>query len=437
MSLNKKLSLFFVSLYLLSIALFTLVSLVAIRHVLIGYAYGCMERYANPIVEFYLEAYKDIDKRIGSLAEDLASEDIGALVIDREGKLVSFVPTFGEETVNLPKPEVFLKEKKGVYENYTFLTKKVGEKYTVILLFRLKSIQKVQDELIWFVVLNASIVSIFILILIPPVIKRFLEPLDYLTSISQNISREGPLGVEVAEAKTENELGQLQKAYKDMVDRLKEVITWQINFMRDITHALNTPLTYIKGQIELISKGFYKEEELKVVLQKLLQQINKMETLIKKLMLLMRLQSQVPLSHRIFYINQLFAELEEEYEFIKESHVFRVEYLSEDIPWEGDYDYLKLALANLLENAYKYTPKGGLIKLYYKDDCIIVEDSGIGIEYKERVFEAFYRENKEKEGFGLGLAIVKAIAQKQGLSIHLESEKGKGTKVYLCRRLTP
>jgi signal transduction histidine kinase len=437
MSLNKKLSLFFVSLYLLSIALFTLVSLIAIRHVLISYAYGYMERYANPIVEFYLEAYKDIDKRISSLAEDLAGEDIGALVVDSKGEIVSFVPPFREEVVNLPKPEVFLREKKGVYENYAFLTKKVGEKYTVILLFRLKSIQKVQDELIRFVVLTASVVSIFILILVPPIIKRFLEPLSYLTSISQKISKEGPLGVEVAEAKTEDELGQLQKAYKDMVDRLKEVITWQINFMRDITHALNTPLTYIKGQIELISEGFYKGEELKAVLQKLLQQTNRMETLIKKLMLLMRLQSHVPLSYRTFYINQLFAELEEEYEFIKESHVFRVEYLSEDIPWEGDYDYLKLALANLLENAYKYTPKGGLIKLYYTDDCIVVEDSGVGIEDKERVFDAFYRENKEKEGFGLGLAIVKAIAQKQGLSIHLESEKGKGTKVYLCRRLTP
>jgi Signal transduction histidine kinase len=437
MSLNKKLSLFFVSLYLLSIALFTLVSLVAIRHVLIGYAYGYMERYANPIVEFYLEAYKDIDKRIGSLAEDLASEDIGALVVDREGKLISFVPPFREEMVNLPKPEVFLKEKRGVYENYAFLTKKVGEKYTVILLFRLKSIQRVQDELIKFVVLTASIVSIFILILVPPIIKRFLEPLNYLTSISKRISKEGPLGVEVAEAKTEDELGQLQKAYKDMVDRLKEVITWQVNFMRDITHALNTPLTYIKGQIELISEGFYKGEELKAVLQKLLQQTNRMEMLIKKLMLLMRLQSEVPLSHRTFYINQLFAELEEEYEFVKESHVFRVEYLSEDIPWEGDYDYLKLALANLLENAYKYTPKGGFIRLYYKDDCIVVEDSGIGIENKERVFDAFYRENKEKEGFGLGLAIVKAIAQKQGLSIHLESEKGKGSRFYLCKRLNP
>ncbi len=153
------------------------------------------------------------------------------------------------------------------------------------------------------------------------------------------------------------------------------------------------------GQIELICEGFYKGEELKVVLQKLLQQINRMETLIKKLMLLMRLQSHVPLSYRTFYINQLFAKLEEEYEFIKESHVLKVEYL--------------------------------------KDDCIIVEDSGIGIEDKEKVFEVFYRENKEKEGFGLGLTIVKAIVQKQGLSIHLESEKGKGTQVYLCRRLNP
>jgi signal transduction histidine kinase len=436
MSLNKKLSLFFVSLYLLSITLFTLASLVAIRHVLIGYAYGYMERYANPIVEFYLEAYKDIDKRVGSLAEDLASEDVGALVVDSGGKLISFVPPFREE-VNLPKLEVLLKEKRGVYENYAFLTKKVGEKYTVILLFRLKPIQRVQDELIKFVVLTASVMAIFILLLVPPIIKRFLEPLSYLTSISQKISKEGPLGVEVAEAKTKDELGQLQKAYKDMVDRLKEVITWQVNFMRDITHSLNTPLTYIKGQIELINEGFYRGDEFKAVLQKLLQQTNRMETLIKKLMLLMRLQSQVPLSHRTFSINQLFAELEEEYEFIKESHAFRVEYLLEDIHLDGDYDYLKLALVNLLENAYKYTPKGGFIRLYYKDDCIVVEDNGVGIEDKERVFDAFYRENKEKEGFGLGLAIVKAIAQKQGLSIHLESEKGKGSRFYLCKRLNP
>jgi hypothetical protein len=202
MSLNKKLLLFFVSLYLLSIALFTLVSLIAIRHVLIGYAYGYMESYANPTVEFYLKVYKDIDRIIGALAEDLASEDIGALVVDREGRLISFVPPFGEEMVNLPKLEVFLKEKRGVYENYAFLTKKVGEKYTVIVVFRLNYIKRVQDELIRFVVLTASVVSIFILILVPTIIKRFLEPLSYLTSISQRIFKEGPLGLDVAEAKT-------------------------------------------------------------------------------------------------------------------------------------------------------------------------------------------------------------------------------------------
>ncbi len=437
MPLKRKLSLLFVSLYLFSIALFTLVSLVAIKQVLTEYAYRYMERSSGPILEFYLEAYKDIDKRVGSLAEDLASEDIGALVLDSQGRVVSFVPPLREEEVNLPMPEVLLKEKRGIYGNYAFLTRKMGEKYTVILLFRLKPIQRVQDEFVKFVVLTSSVVSIFILLFAPLIIKRFLEPLSYLTSLSQKISKEGPLEIEVAETKTMDELGQLQRAYKDMINRLKEVITWQVNFMRDITHALNTPLAYIKGQIELISEGFYKGDELKAVLQKLLYQTNKMEVLIKKLMLLMRLQSEAPLSRRAFSVNQLFAELEEEYEFVKESHILSVEYLSEDIYWEGDYDYLKLALANLLENAYKYTPKGGYIRLYYKDNCIIVEDSGIGIEDKERIFEVFYRENKEKEGFGLGLAIVKAIAQKQGLSISVESEKEKGSKFFLCKRLTP
>jgi len=433
MSFRKKLLLFFILFYISSITAFTLISLVVIRHILIEYAHEYMENYAKPIIEFYSESYKDIDKKGYSLLEDLESEDIRAFAVDKNGKIVGLEFLWDDLTpINV---EVFLKKKRGIYKGYAFITENIGKNYSIVLLFKLDSIDKVQDSIIKSVLLTSSIISLFILFVVPPIVKKFLESLSYLTFISQRISREGPLKVEVEDPKSSDEFGQLQTAYKSMVERLKEVISWQVNFMRDITHALSTPLTYIKGQLELIIMGSYSERELKTVLQKVIQQANRMETLIKRLMLLMRLESQLPLNKRSFSINQLFAELEEEYEFFRETHRFRVEYCSEDVYWEGDYDYIKLAIGNLLENAHKYTPKGGYIRLYYNRGCIVVEDSGISIEDKVRVFEPFYRENSEKEGFGLGLAIVKAVAQRHGLKLSLESEKGKGSKFYLCRVL--
>ncbi|MEN3028549.1 MAG: HAMP domain-containing sensor histidine kinase [Aquificaceae bacterium] len=160
-----------------------------------------------------------------------------------------------------------------------------------------------------------------------------------------------------------------------------------------------------------------------------------MEKLISQLTTIMRLESQVPLKVERVGINQLFAELEEEYEFIKAERRFVVEYLEEDLEIEVDREYFKMALRNLIENSYKYSRKGASIRLYFREGCIWVEDEGIGMEHPERAGELFYREATHREGSGLGLYIVKLVAQKSGMSMRVESEKGLGMKVSLCYNL--
>ncbi|MCX8060555.1 MAG: HAMP domain-containing histidine kinase [Aquificaceae bacterium] len=202
-----------------------------------------------------------------------------------------------------------------------------------------------------------------------------------------------------------------------------------------MTHALKTPLTYIRGQAELLQMGAYGEEKFKEVCHHIQLQSEKMERLISQLTTIMRLESQMPLKVERVSLNQLFAELEEEYEFMKNDRKFLVEYLEEDQELEVDKEYFKMALRNLVENAYKYTRKGDRIRLYSKEGCIWVEDTGIGMEHPERAGELFYREATHKEGSGLGLHIVKLIAQKSGMSLKIESQKGVGTTVRLCYNL--
>ncbi|MCS7083550.1 MAG: HAMP domain-containing histidine kinase, partial [Aquificaceae bacterium] len=229
-----------------------------------------------------------------------------------------------------------------------------------------------------------------------------------------------------------DELGLLQNSFSAMLSSLKGIIQWQMDFIKMITHSLKTPLTYIKGQSEILIERKLEEESVKNAIIGINQQAIKMEKLINHLLTLLRLESHLPLKEESFSINELFAQIEEEYEYIKHERTFRVEYTKEEEIISGDLEYLKLAIGSLIENAYKYTNEGGRIRLYFAHRCICVEDDGIGIENPHMVGTPFYREYQDKEGFGLGMTIVKAIAERSGLKFKIESKKGVGTTVRLC-----
>jgi two-component system phosphate regulon sensor histidine kinase PhoR len=103
----------------------------------------------------------------------------------------------------------------------------------------------------------------------------------------------------------------------------------------------------------------------------------------------------------------------------------------------ADQGRLEQVVVNLLENAIKYTPDGGSIRLFTEDDGdfvkVSVADTGIGIPFKDlpRIFERFYRvdeaRTRDQGGTGLGLAIVKHIVQLHGGNVSVTSESGQGS----------
>ena len=115
---------------------------------------------------------------------------------------------------------------------------------------------------------------------------------------------------------------------------------------------------------------------------------------------------------------------------------------SADVAIEGNRSLIAQALANLVDNAIKYTPEGGLIQVRMSvqgvDVVLEVEDSGIGIspQYQQRVFERFYRVDKARSqslgGTGLGLSIVKNIAERHGGLVSVSSQLGKGS-IFIYR----
>jgi signal transduction histidine kinase len=108
---------------------------------------------------------------------------------------------------------------------------------------------------------------------------------------------------------------------------------------------------------------------------------------------------------------------------------------------DGNADYLQRAIANLIDNALKYTPEGGVVRLSVKQDnsalSVEVSDNGIGIPADDlpRIFERFYRVDRSRSrdmgGTGLGLSIVKHIVQAHRGTIEVSSKPGQGTRFVM------
>ncbi len=432
MSVRVKAILLFLSLYLGSVALLSFFSLMVIRSTLYKYTLNYMEYQVNPLLDFYKNYYKNPNYYAKLLAEDVVSREIASILVDEKGKVVKRESFLDGEMPEVKVQDIqnMIKVQKGIGNDYAFMVKRVGD-YHLILLGKLDSIRDVERQIIFFTALVLVAVSLPASLLAFYFINLLLKPLVYLTEVSRRLSR-GELDVEIRKSDSKDEFGLLEEAYASMVERLKSIILWQREFIRNVAHALKTPLTYIKGQAELLQRNKYTEEELKEVYRSIQLQAEKMGKLINQLTTIMRLESQVPLKVEEVSLNQVFAELEEEYEFIRSSRRFIVEYLDEDVVLYMDKEYFKMALRNLIENAYKYTEEGQEIRLYFRDGCVAVEDRGIGMEHPEKAGELFYREAVDKEGSGLGLYIVKLIAQRSGMSMKVESQKGVGTRVSLC-----
>ena len=215
-------------------------------------------------------------------------------------------------------------------------------------------------------------------------------------------------------------------------------------FVADVSHELQTPITTIKGYSETLLENDVDDELEKNFLNRISSEANRMSYLVKDLLTLSRYDTaKVKLEKKEFDLGELVKYIFEglKFEMDKKNQTGEC-FVTADVPLVyADKSGIERVIINILTNAIKYTNDGGTIKVYvgfvYNDAYIKIIDNGIGItkEDLDKIFERFYRVDKartrEMGGTGLGLSIAKEILDKNNCRIDIKSEFGKGTEVVI------
>ena len=246
----------------------------------------------------------------------------------------------------------------------------------------------------------------------------------------------------------DDEIGDLCDTINYMAGELGTADRMKNDFISSVSHELRTPLTAIKGWAEtmqLSERGTLDRRTFDRGMGVIIKESSRLTGIVEELLDFGRIQSG-----RMVLINEkidIIAEFDETVYMLKERAAeegIHLLYDEDDTvyypPVYGDRNRLRQVFLNVLDNALKYTPKGGVVAaqvIYTKDDPdvikIVVTDSGCGISAEDlpRVKEKFYKANQKVGGSGIGLAVADEIMNLHHGSLNIESGEGVGTTVTL------
>lgn len=268
--------------------------------------------------------------------------------------------------------------------------------------------------------------------------RRALRPVDRMTRTARRISGEH-LDERLQETETGDELDRLAKTLNDMLGRLDDAFHQMRQFSADASHELQTPLTILKGEMEVALRSQRSPAEYQRVLQSGLEEIDRINHLVAGLLLLARADAGVlRLDMQPVALKELLQEICEQIKVVADNHAVSLyPRLAEAVFVRGDREHLRRLLLNLVDNAVKYTPAGGSVTLSLQSDndwaSLRIADTGIGLskDEQQRIFSRFHRatdtRGRDQKGVGLGLSIASSIVRAHGGSIHVESTPGQGS----------
>lgn len=234
-----------------------------------------------------------------------------------------------------------------------------------------------------------------------------------------------------------NTLSSVLNAGKEREKQRNEFLKTTVS---DISHQLKTPLAALNIYNGLMAEA-ESMEEIRHFTEASEGEIDRMDTLIKNLLKLTRLDAgAIVLEKHPENLADMMAELKQRFSHRAESGGKEIRLEGGDDILECDAAWLSEALANIVKNALDHTAEGGVITLRWKKrggiQNIEIEDNGSGIHPDDihHVFKRFYRSrfSKDKQGIGLGLPLAKAIIDAHGGTIEVESVLGQGTSFSLC-----
>jgi two-component system, OmpR family, sensor histidine kinase TctE len=240
------------------------------------------------------------------------------------------------------------------------------------------------------------------------------------------------------------ELRPIVDAINQCVSRMSQQTATQRQFISDAAHQLRTPLTLLDTQIQFARQRQNQDEQLAEALAGMHKSSRKMVVLTNKLLLLAHAESSLPARGEDFVDLSVAISgvLEELIGFAQQKDIDLGAEISEEMRVAGDETLMTALLTNLVDNALRYTQRGGRVTVTARrsDATAVVQvvDNGPGIsaEARSRVFERFYRASADTEGSGLGLSIVREIAHRHGSTVTLTpGKRGVGLVATVTMRL--
>lgn len=267
-----------------------------------------------------------------------------------------------------------------------------------------------------------------------------------IIKISQSAEKIAQLDFsEPVEITTKDEMGALAKSINEMsiqldanISALQEDIGKRKQLVRDMAHELKTPVAAVKGYAEGLKFGVAKDpEKMQEYCMVIVNECDRMNDLIKEMLLLAESDTQEghTVTYTVFHMKEIVAALESRfYMEIQEKRIkFQIVYDQEDDRICADQEMLLRALSNYMDNAIRYCPMGGNLRLTVekKEESVYFrvynDGNWIPEEEQDKLWDAFYRTDQSRnrgdsKNYGIGLAIVRAIAKAHGGDVFVENQ---------------
>ncbi|NOU70181.1 HAMP domain-containing protein [Paenibacillus sp. LMG 31458] len=304
---------------------------------------------------------------------------------------------------------------------------------------------------------QTAIITVLLIVLIVGsllilVASRYLvNPLKKLTLATERLAR-GNFNVHVS-VKQKDELGQLAQSFNHMAGELKQLEQMRQDFISNVSHEIQSPLTSIRGFSKALRGSEIDESERGRYLEIIERESERLARLSENLLKLASLESEHHPFHPTTYdLDEQLRRIVVFYEPQWSEKQLDMDLSLPRVKISADADQLSQVWMNLIGNAVKFTPPNGhiYVKLVPLRDRVQVwiQDNGIGIpeEDQGRIFDRFYKVDQSRQrdgGSGLGLAIARKIIDMHEGSVEVQSDQGKGTlflvtlpiKTYLPKKI--
>ena len=298
------------------------------------------------------------------------------------------------------------------------------------------------DNLLYILSFIIPIVLIFAIIGGNFLIYKSFTPIEKVLEELKNITATD-LSARLKSSNNQDEINELITEINNLLGRLESSFERISQFSSDASHELKTPLTIIKGEMEIALRKDRNIEEYKQSLKTSLDEVIVIEKTINDLLFLAKNEKDLILENmEVLYFDEIIDESINEVKNFAKLNNIKIKFdLIETSEFHGYSNLLKIAIKNILKNAIQFSHNNSeiIVKSYKEKDFfnISIQDFGIGIPLneQEKIFEKFYRTDKSRSknsgGTGLGMSIVKKIIHIHKGHIKVESIENIGTTIFI------